>query len=475
MPLLSLAAAQQAGYGPGWADYQRRQQQQRPVQYAAAQPQQPPQMPSLTGAPTGQPMGPDPFAPAPMAPPVTAAPKEPMTQQQGVQGGFWGGFNKNLGNWAESPLLQMGLSLMGNAQNGGNWSGVGQDMRQMSMDQRQRQQMENEARRMKTADARDETIFGRQQTQWGFEDRQRADWEAAVQGEQDPQRQVTLRAMGPQGYGDWMSGEQNRAFQSRENQLNRDNDRRVAATRSANENSLGRYFQSMDAQTIGDLNQQSAQLQATGLPQLYALRDTINQAGLSLTGQPIDYNNRITLGRYFNGSSGERQTLEVWRAQILGPALESLRGLGAMSERELDAAMNSFANPNMTLGAAQQLIDQRIQLAQRRVDTANHANSYFQEYGGLTGAGPGWPSYLAERIGSELPQPGAGRASGGGTPPALAPTFNAGPSPQDIQTLRQNSSAERRRQFDEVYGRGASERALRGQVQGRGGASRPIF
>lgn len=471
------------GYGPGWADYQRRQQQQRqPIQYAAARPPVAPQLPSLTGAPNGQPMGPDPFAAAPVAPPTQAMPpmKEGPTQDPNVNGGFWGGMNKNLSNWAESPLLQIGMSLLGNAENGGNWGGVGQDLRQMSMDQRQRQQMENEARRTKTADSRDETVFGRQQTEWQRQDEQLGRWRTAMQAEQDPQRRAQLEAIGPEGYGQYMSQQQQMQFQHNENELNRVNDRRVAATRSANENSLGRYFQAMDAQTIGDLNQQSAQLQAVGMPQLYALRDTINQAGLSLTGQPIDYNNRITLGRYFNGSSADRQSLEVWRAQILGPALETLRGLGAMSEREMDAAIQSFSNPNMTLGAAQQLIDQRIAIAQRRIDTANHANTYFQQYGGLTGSGPGWPSYLAQQLGSELPaNTTAGPQRPGQTPPQQPNAFQQPqqqqPTTQDIQTLRRDSSAQRRQQFDEVYGPGAAERVLRSQVQGRGGASRPLW
>lgn len=470
-----------SGYGPGWADYQRRQQQQRqPIQYAAARPPVAPQLPSLTGAPNGQPMGPDPFAPAPVAPPVSAPQKEMPTQDPSANTGFFGRLNKGFGSLNESPLFSLGMSLLGNAQ-GSNWAGVGQDMRQFDQDQTERQRMQNEERRLKTADVRDETVFGRQQQEWGLQDQQRRDWETAVQGEQDPQRQATLRAMGPQGYGEWMSQQQQMQFQHNENELNRSNDRRVAATRSANENSLGRYFQAMDAQTIGDLNQQSAQLQAVGMPQLYALRDTINQAGLSLTGQPIDYNNRITLGRYFNGSSGDRQTLEVWRAQILGPALETLRGLGAMSEREMDAAIQSFSNPNMTLGAAQQLIDQRIAIAQRRIDTANYANQYFQQYGGLTGSGPGWPSYLAQQLGSELPAntttgPQNSSAPGGGQPQQPnAFQQPQQPTSQDIQTLRRDSSPQRRQQFDEVYGPGASERVLRTQVQGRGGASRPIW
>lgn len=465
MGLLSaLPFSQVTGYGPGWGDYQRRQQQQqRPMQYAAAQPQAMPQMPSLTAPPNGQPMGPDPFAPAPVAPQMTPGmAKEPTMPQEGG-GGFFNRLNKGFGSLTESPLFNVSMALLANSERGGDWGGFSQDLRQYGQDQTQRQRAQDESRRNKVADTRDESIFGRQQTEWQRQDEQLGRWRSAIQAEQDPQRRSQLEAIGPDGYAQYTLQNQQMQFQSRENQLNRDNDRRVAATRSANENSFGRYFQAMDAQTIGDLNQQSAQLQAVGMPQLYALRDTIAQAGLNLTGQPIDYNNRITLGRYFNGSSGERQTLEVWRAQILGPALETLRGLGAMSEREMDAAIQSFSNPNMTLGAAQQLIDQRIAIAQRRIETANHANSYFQQYGGLTGSGPGWPQYLAEQLGSELPANTTAGAPGmgGGAPPA--PT-SASPGSQipaaAVTDLRSDPSPQARREFDAVFGQGAAARIL---------------
>lgn len=194
MGLLSaLPFAQAGGYGPGWADYQRRQQQQQPIQYRAAQPQMP-QLPSLTAPPNGQPMGPDPYAPAPVAPPVSAMPqmKEGPVQDPNASQGMWGRMNKGFSSLPENPLFNLGLSLLGNAQ-GSNWSGVGQDMRQYGQDQMQRQRMQNEERRLKTSDARDETVFGRQQQEWGRQDQQRQsleEWVATL----SPEQQAAARA-----------------------------------------------------------------------------------------------------------------------------------------------------------------------------------------------------------------------------------------------------------------------------------------
>lgn len=431
--------------------------------------------------PEGQGAGP---ALAPPAPPPQAAPMPQPNRMQSAWQGLLGtsglkpgaGIQERMNAVADGPLFNTGMALLAASAPGATGADFVNQIQNYRQGQLQREQMRRQEWRENREDKQNDMVMSRQQTAWNREDEQRTAWQAAVNNEQDPQRRATLQALGPQGYGDWMAGEQQRAFQAREGQLDRETTMRAASIRSANENSLGRYFQAMDAETLGTLNNQSAQLSAVGLPQLNNLRNTIVQAGSALTGQPIDYNTRITLGRYFNGSSAERQTLEVWRAQILGPALETLRGLGAMSEREMEAAINSFSNPDMTLGAALQLLDERIAIAQNRVAQAEIANEYFQQYGGLTGVGPGWSSYLSQRLNER------GGGGGGGQPPPQgapqqAPRSQGYPSPssQDVQTLRRDSSAERRRQFDEVYGPGAAARALAGQMSGRGGASRPLF
>lgn len=377
---------------------------------------------------------------APQVPQGAAAftPNKQATPGEGTPPGGW---MSRLQSGMESPLFNIGMALMAGSQNGGDWGVVSDTLRGYGQDQRERQRLENEQRRQKAQDAQTNTLFARQQTQWGREDQQIADWERALQNETDPQRQAQLRAIGPQGYGGWLQDEARMRFQSHEAQLDRDAAERAARIRSANENSLGRYFQSMDAQTLGELNQTAAQLQSVGLPQLRALRQTIERAGSSLTGQPIDYNTRITLGRYFNGSSSDRQSMEVWRAQILGPALETLRGLGAMSEREMEAAVNSFSNPNMTMGAAMQLIDEKIATAERRVATAQAAGRYFREAQGLTGvtnsAGQDWPTYLQSQLGA----PVASTMPNGAPPPpsvgasATTQQSNVPPPPQRGQIV----------------------------------------
>lgn len=125
----------------------------------------------------------------------------------------------------------------------------------------------------------------------------------------------------------------------------------------------------------------------------------------------------------------------------------------------MEAAVNSFSNPDMTLGAAMQLIDEKIATAERRVATAQAAGQFFQEAQGLTGtrnaAGQDWPTYLQERIGAT---PGAG-----GTGENLVPRGGYGDPPAAaIAELQRDTSASARREFDQTFGPGAAARALAG-------------
>lgn len=409
-----------------------------------------------------QPLPPLNTEPLPQTPPYIP----PQINQQ--RGGLMGGIGRLLGGGQQQPPQTPGMPTPPTPPtmrtNPLTFALGGQNaLNSIFNNQAQAQQMQRQQR----LDQRDDTVFGRQQTQWSQEDQQRRDWEEAVRGEPDPQRRAALRAMGPQGYGDWMAGEQQRAFaaqqqtnqqefQSREGQLDREAQARAAAIRAANENPLGRMFQSMDAQQLGGMNQRASVLQAQTLPALRQVRENILQAGQSATGQPVDYNSRIVINRVFNGQGGDRQALETWRARILRPALEMLPP-GPATDRDVALVMENFANPNMQLGSALSLIDERIAAAEREVIQASAANEFFGGANGLTGTrnaqGQDWPTFLAERMrtapGVATTPQNSIPVGGYATPPAAA-----------IAELRRDTSAAARAEFDQTFGPGAAARAL---------------
>jgi len=307
-------------------------------------------------------------------------------------------------------MLSLGLSLLGNSQNGGDWGQVGRDLQGIQQNAMSREDRAREIERQKTADQRAQEEFDawrkEQKRLQGMQDRYNAALEDPTLDEESKR---LLGIMGPEGYGQYQlwqaeqkartkEAETQRTFESGENAKNRAASIEEARVRSANDNSIDKYFQAMDAETLGKGNAEAAQLQSRGLPMLKTLQDNINKAGEQLTGKPLDANSRITLGRLFNGSSSDRQTLETWRARVLGPALETLRGLGAMSEREMEAAINAFSNPDMTLGAAKELIDERIRLAENKLLENKTMNKFFADAKGITGkhnaAGQDWNTAL---------------------------------------------------------------------------------
>lgn len=79
----------------------------------------------------------------------------------------WG---QRISNWVESPLFQLGMSLLGNASNPDQYAGVGRDMRAWADQRMERQRQENEDRRLKAQENLQNTQFG-----WLREDRERAD------------------------------------------------------------------------------------------------------------------------------------------------------------------------------------------------------------------------------------------------------------------------------------------------------------
>lgn len=105
--------------------------------------------------------------PGPMGAPFAMPQPPPKPQQpRGFMSGLQG-FGQRLQTATESPLFQIGMSLLGNAQ-GSNWQGVGQDVRSMNEGYRERQLQDNELRRQKTSDAREG-----QQFDWLSQDRTR--------------------------------------------------------------------------------------------------------------------------------------------------------------------------------------------------------------------------------------------------------------------------------------------------------------
>jgi hypothetical protein len=69
-------------------------------------------------------------------------------------------FTERFEGLMDNPLLQTGLSLLGNAQNGGDWGAVGRDMQAWGQQRQQRRMLDNAERRANASEQRETEQFG---------------------------------------------------------------------------------------------------------------------------------------------------------------------------------------------------------------------------------------------------------------------------------------------------------------------------
>lgn len=473
-----VQAQQQApmGYGPGWSDWQRRQQPQPTIQYRATQqPQrqpQAPQLPSLTAAPNGQPMGPDPFAPAPIAPQAQAMPqmKEGPTQDPNAPQGFMARFSKGMANLPENPFWQLGTALLSNAENGGNWGAAFQDFGN-TRDQRQR--TANEQRRLAVAEKRDDTMWNRQEQQFGSLEQ----WVSTL----PPDQQAAARANPQAAHAAYMEMQaqanapitpfQQAQLRLDERQLNETAAaRRQAQAYQQSQDQWMRRFQgalgAADASTVAEQGALVNRAVTTVRPILQEMRSIIERYP-SIMGSWINTNDRTQLVRLAGGDPERLAAMERFQGlatQLTLPQLEMLR---PATNLDFERVRSTVADPQMSQRGALAYLDSQLQELDRSLAVQNSQGQWIAQYGSLSlpnETGQTWAQTVNDapfmQYNSRSPESIGGGSAGGG-----ANGFGqrrATPTREDVQMLRQNTSAERRRQFDEIYGPGAAARVLGG-------------
>jgi len=338
-------------------------------------------------------------------------------------------FSERLGTWSESPLLQMGLSLLGNADNGGDWGAVGQDLRQFGQDRTQRQRQQNEDRRIAAADRREETLFG-----WQGEDRtrqtqQRSAWEAAVARETDPVRQAELRAMGQEDYGDAINARDQRNFIASQSELDRAAQIRAAGIASQNRRDPRDSIQyRSDLARLGEMGQAAGFATQYVRPRLTRAREIITR--LSQIGgmdNPLSANRRIQLsqlGQFGEEARGLLQELTRIQTEF---TVEDARALAPVSNTDFGRLMEINPNGNMTVDAAYRIIDGMEREVSRGISSYNAAAQWADRYEGLTGT-LDEQGRTFEQTQFDAEQPGPGQPPAPTAPPAVTRTDTLPPA-----------------------------------------------
>lgn len=323
--------------------------------------------------------------------------------QAGTQTPFWQRLQSGAEGLQNNSLFNIGMSLLAGSENGGDWGVVQDRMRQFGQDQQQRQMIQNEQRRQKVGDAREGTIFERQQTEWGQQDQQRADWQRAVQGEQDPQRRAQLQAVGPQGYGQFLQQERAFSFQAEQAALDRRNAINVAGMRLTGANrpeGASPYWQrpsGRDQMMLQDYEGavQNGRTALIGLDRLERLFGEMIQRDAQ--GRPLPASMRMSMSRLMQINPEARAAYEQIQSQVWPMVLQNLEGLAPVTEVELGQALARTVNADMTPEAALAEIQRMRTESRRAVDLGLRAFDFANEAGSLnTGrnaSGQNWIEY----------------------------------------------------------------------------------
>lgn len=295
-------------------------------------------------------------------------------------------WNERFQDMMASPMLATGLSLLGNAREGGDWSAVGRDIQAWNQQNFQRDRERREDRRLDAADRRADTQFGWAQ---GDRDRSAADREryrtwAATRDEfaqVNPEAAYDAEADARALAGQPVTPYQQATLTLQQQGL------RIDAARAARDMSTPRPLSNIDNRTLNQVTDASDQANAFNADITRFLSLNAEQP----TGAFTQYNP----GSWIGESRNRRDEMEGITSRLIS-SVRAMSGEGGIMtdadalrfERGLPS-VNRAGPVNQNIAAAAQ------QAARNASDRVMFYEMYAQNRGSLLGARSDWNRYLA--------------------------------------------------------------------------------
>lgn len=403
--------------------------------------------------------------------------------------------DKIFGDFNQMDLLQVGLSLLGNSQNGGDWGAVGKDLGQIQQGivAREDRALSQEDRlreieRQKKADARQLVTDQQQDTMFGFnveeakasvQDRARIIEERgrlagartkAVESTQDPALRAVLEGMTDEGYGAFLGNtylnqqEQKaradadasqRAFQASQSTLDRQASLDAARLRNPSETARGR----------SDLALLAPWQEAAGLAQTYTLKrvQRMKQIMTELSAMggwnnPLDADTRVTLSR-LTGTNPQAQGLLQEYKNLLGQfTRDEAQKVKPVSNLDMEGIEKQMASGDTEVAGGYRILDRMEREMNEGIERTNAMVNWFDSGNSFSGRNPEGKTFF-ETFGFKPLD----------APASASPTAQAGVGPKQttaqppsnaVIMLKQDPSPTKRKQFDDIFGPGAADRAL---------------
>lgn len=325
--------------------------------------------------------------------------------------------NPNLfGDFNGMDFLTLGLSLLGNAENGGNWAAVGQDVMNIGQGIQQRkdralslEDREREIKRQEEADKRNAELFGYQvdELKAGQEERAYAKanrerlvgvQKTMVESTTDPAFRAVIESMAPEQFGEFMG---NRLL--RQEDATREDERiRNQQQFTAEQNALDRGLQSR----LADLRQKDPMQTVQGKASIAAIepyvtaagnagpalnrvermKDIINQLhAMGGTNQPIDANTRIFLSRITGQNPEAKALMEEYNNLAIAFTLEEVQKLKPASNLDFKTIQDSLPNIDNNPLAALNMLNRMERDLRGAVQGANDRISWVEQGNSIYG------------------------------------------------------------------------------------------
>ena len=298
-------------------------------------------------------------------------------------------FNERLEGLYNSPLLNIGLSLLGNAQNGGDWGAVGRDMQAWQQGRRQEQRLRNEERRQSVADQRAETLFGytREDRERAGQQRQALDqWVATLPaGQQAAARANPAAAHAAYMEAQAMATQPITPFQQAQLGLQR-RGLAIDAARAANDMNAQRPLSNIDNRTLNQVTDASDQANAFNMEITRFLSLNAEQP----TGAFTQYNP----GSWFGDSRNRRDEMEGITSRLISSVRAMSGEGGIMTDADALRFERGLPSVNRAGPVNQNIADAAQQVARNATDRVMFYEMYAQNRGSLLGARSEWNRYL---------------------------------------------------------------------------------
>lgn len=323
---------------------------------------------------------------------------------------FGGALGETLGNFNGMDMLSMGLSLLGNAQNGGDWGQVGQDLMSITQgaEMRQDRQLarsdrEREIKRQEEADKRTAELFGYQvdELKAGQEERAYAKanrerlagvQQGLLQTTTDPALRAALESMPPEQFGEFLGNRILRQEDVAARQAEAEADRAFRSSEAAKD----RSFQ----ERLADIRKKDPMQTVQGKASIAAIEPFITAAGnagpalrkvermkeiigqlhqMGGTNQPIDANTRIFLSR-LSGNGREAQALmEEYKNLAIGFTLEEVQKLRPASNLDVKMIQESLPNADNNPYGAMNMLNRMERELKNAVKGANDRINWVEQ------------------------------------------------------------------------------------------------